>query len=60
MGLDAMEVQFVQRVSMGTQTASAVQRTARDHGVRLSAHAPYYINLNSRDSAKLAVARNDC
>ena len=57
LGLDAMEVQFVQRVSMGTETASAVQRAARDHGVRLSAHAPYYINLNSRDSAKLAESR---
>jgi deoxyribonuclease-4 len=57
LGLDAMEVQFVQRVSMGVQTASDVQRAAREHSVRLSAHAPYYINLNAKDATKLAASR---
>jgi deoxyribonuclease-4 len=57
LGLDAMEVQFVQRVSMGDETASQVRRAARNAGVRLSVHAPYYINLNSRDPEKLRTSR---
>jgi deoxyribonuclease-4 len=57
LGLDAMEVQFVQRVSMGDETASQVRRAARDAGVRLSVHAPYYINLNSKDPEKRSASR---
>ncbi len=53
LGLDAMELEFVQRVSMGEKTARLVRMSAEEHGVRLSVHAPYYINLNSKDPAKL-------
>ena len=57
LGLDAMELQFVQRVSMGHETASQVRRAARVAGVSLSVHAPYYINLNSSDPDKLSASR---
>jgi deoxyribonuclease-4 len=52
-GLDAMELEFVQRVSMGEQMAGRVRQAAAQHRVRLSVHAPYYINLNSKDPEKL-------
>ncbi len=49
-GLDCMELEFVRGVSMGEQKAARVRAAASRLGVSLSVHAPYYINLNSRDS----------
>lgn len=57
LGLGAMELQFVRRVAMGEGSAQAVRIAAQEHSVRLSAHAPYYINLNSRDPQKLLASR---
>ena len=47
LGLGCMEVEFVRGVRMGEGTAAEVGRVAREAGVALSVHAPYYINLNS-------------
>ena len=52
-GLDAMEVQFGRQVRMAEDKALALKARAEELGVRLSAHAPYYINLNSSDPSKL-------
>ena len=49
-GLDCMELEFVRGVSMGEQKAARVKAAAEESGISLSVHAPYYINLNSRDS----------
>ncbi len=57
LGLDAMELQFVRRVAMGEECAHQVRRAARENGVRLSAHAPYYINFNSKDPEKVKASR---
>ena len=46
-GLDAMEVQFVRQVSMPLDRARETGEEAARLGIRLSAHAPYYINFNS-------------
>jgi deoxyribonuclease-4 len=48
-GLDAMEVQFVRRVSMKEETALEVGKVARRAHIDLSVHAPYMINLASED-----------
>ena len=47
MGLDALEVQFVRQAKMAEEKAKALGATAKELGVTLSAHAPYYINFNS-------------
>ncbi len=52
LGLDGMEVEFVRGVKMGRDTAEAVRAKAEALGLRLSAHAPYYINFNSEDPAQ--------
>ncbi|WP_457550732.1 TIM barrel protein [Archaeoglobus sp.] len=52
LGLDAMEVQFVRGVKMGLDTAKQVKEVAESLNVKLSVHAPYYINLNA-DGEKL-------
>jgi len=52
LGLDAQEIEFVQGVKMGLDTARAVRAKAEALGVRLSVHAPYHVNLNSEDPGK--------
>ncbi|NOZ82464.1 MAG: TIM barrel protein [Euryarchaeota archaeon] len=52
LSLDCMEVQFVRGVRMSQQTAQEVRREAEKLGIRLSVHAPYYINLNSSSEHK--------
>ena len=47
LGLNALEVEFVRGVKMSGATAAEVGDVARGLGVRLSVHAPYYINLLS-------------
>jgi deoxyribonuclease IV len=53
LGLGCMEIEFVHQVRMGEQTAMEVARAAKNSGIRLSEHAPYYINFNSSDAEKL-------
>ena len=52
LGLGCMEVEFVHGVSMGAITARQVKDEAAGLGVKLSVHAPYYINFNSDDAEK--------
>jgi len=52
LGLDCMEVEFVKGVKMGGDTAKKIAESAQKLGIRLSVHAPYYINLNSPDKGK--------
>jgi deoxyribonuclease IV len=52
LGLDCLEIEFVQGVKMGLDTARKVREKAESLGVRLSVHAPYFINLNSEDPGK--------
>ena len=57
LGLDCMELAFVRRVAMGDKTTSEVRQAAEEHEVRLSVHAPYYINLNSPEANKVRASR---
>jgi deoxyribonuclease-4 len=52
MGLDAMELEFVHSVWLTAAKAPQLKAVATTRDVLLSAHAPYYINLFSRDLAK--------
>ncbi len=56
LGLQSMEVEFVRGVGMGPEKAEAVGKVQKETGIRLSVHAPYYINLCNpeklRDSQK--------
>lgn len=48
-GLDAFEVPFGRGIGMSRETAQAIGQAAAKADVRLSAHAPYYINLANPD-----------
>ncbi|MEM4331137.1 MAG: TIM barrel protein [Candidatus Pacearchaeota archaeon] len=52
-GLDACEVAFTYGVYMTKEDAIEIGEEAKKINVSLSIHAPYYINLNSEDEAKL-------
>lgn len=57
LGLGCMEIEFVRGVKMRPESALAVGRVAKKRGVRLSAHAPYFINLNAREPEKVSASR---
>ncbi len=49
LGLDALELGWVRSVRVSEKTCAAIKETAATHGVALSVHAPYFINLNADD-----------
>lgn len=57
LNLEAMELEFVQGVRMGEEKAKKVRAVAQEANIALSCHAPYYINLNSREPEKIAASR---
>ncbi len=58
LGLDAMELEFVRGVNMKTELAKKVKYVAKKNDVLLTAHAPYYINLNAAEKAKVEASKN--
>jgi deoxyribonuclease IV len=46
LGFDALELAWVNEVRVGEGTCAQIKQTGAEHGVALSVHAPYYINLN--------------
>ena len=48
-GLDAMELGWVQSVRVSVETCAAIREAASAAEVALSVHAPYFINLNAGD-----------
>ncbi|NPV08866.1 MAG: TIM barrel protein [Anaerolineae bacterium] len=57
LGLQAMELAFVHRVNVRPDQAPDVQAQAHRLDVALSAHASYYINLNSPSADKVKASR---
>jgi len=57
LGLGCMEIEFVQGVKMGEAGARLVAEVAAKEGVKLSAHAPYFINLNAREPEKVRASQ---
>jgi deoxyribonuclease-4 len=58
LGLGCMEIEFVQGVRMGEAGARLVAEAAASSGVRLTAHGPYYINLNAREPEKIRASQD--
>ena len=48
-GLEALELGWVQSVRVTEATCAAIKSTGAAQGVALSVHAPYFINLNADD-----------
>ncbi|MFH1835587.1 MAG: TIM barrel protein [Methanobacteriota archaeon] len=53
LGLDNMELEFVRGVHMKEELAGEVKAKAKELDVKLSAHGPYFINLNAQEKPKV-------
>lgn len=51
MGLDGMELEFVHGVRMSDTSQATVTKVSKDFVI--TAHGPYYINLNSKEQEKI-------
>lgn len=49
LGLSALELGWVQSVRVSEETCAAIQKTAKESGIAISVHAPYFINLNGTE-----------
>ena len=57
LGLGCMEVEFVQGVRMSPEVAASVGELAARKNVALTAHGPYFINLNAVEPQKVHMSK---
>ena len=57
LGLGCMEVEFVQGVKMSPQVAATVGELAERKKVALTAHGPYFVNLNAVEPQKVHMSK---
>ncbi len=57
LGIDAMEIEWVQNVPRDTRRMEEIRETAGELDIVLTVHAPYYVNLNALEKAKLAASK---
>ncbi len=62
-GLGVQEIEFVHSIVMKEDTARKAGQLAKELGIRLSIHAPYYVNLLSKEEHKIVASKKrilDC
>ena len=52
-----MELEFVHSVFLKEESAKRVGKLAKDNDIILTAHAPYYVNLNAREAEKVEASK---
>lgn len=52
-----MEIEWVQNVPKSIERMAEIRETAETLKITLTVHAPYFVNLNTPDSAKLAASK---
>ena len=52
LGLNCLEIEFVHGVNISEEGARSIAPLAAQLRIRLSVHAPYFINLNAREAEK--------
>ncbi len=57
LGITAMELEWVQSVPKDPARMKLIRETAEKYNMYLTVHAPYFINLNSPEKAKLAASK---
>ncbi len=57
LGLGCMEIEFVRGVRMSGAGAHLIAETATRTGVKLSAHAPYFLNFNAHELEKIRASQ---
>jgi len=57
LGLGCMELEFVRGVKMSREAALTVAEVADSKRIALTAHGPYFINLNAREPEKIKASQ---
>lgn len=57
LGIRAMELEWVQSVPKNPAHMAEIRRVAEELDITLTVHAPYFINLNTREPEKLAASK---
>lgn len=57
LGLKACEIEFVRQIYMKKEDAITIGKKAKEFGIILSIHAPYYVNLNSNEKDKVNASK---
>lgn len=57
LGIKAMEMEWVQSVPKNREHCEKVGALARELDIALTVHAPYFVNLNSPEPAKLSASK---
>lgn len=57
LGLDAMEIEFVRSVNLTKDKAKELKKSANDNDIKLTCHAPYFINLCSNETIKIIASK---
>jgi deoxyribonuclease-4 len=57
LGITAMEIEWVQSVPKSPERMAEIRETAEELDITLTVHAPYFVNLNSPEKAKLAASK---
>ena len=58
LGLDCQEVEFTYGVKMQNSLAKEAGELAKELGIALSVHAPYYVNLSSENKKKVEASKS--
>ena len=58
LGLGAMELEFVHSIFIKKDQTEKVKETAKKNNIILTAHASYYINLNSEEKQKIGASKS--
>jgi len=53
LGLGSFEMEFVHSVNISRDKAPEIKKVAADNDIILTCHAPYFINLNSKEKEKI-------
>jgi deoxyribonuclease-4 len=57
LGLDCNELEFTYAVTLNEKAAEEVRQLTEKLGIKLSVHAPYFINLNSVEKKKVEASK---
>jgi deoxyribonuclease IV len=57
LGLGCMEIEFVEGVNVRDLVARQIANVAANRNIKLSVHAPYFINLNSHEPEKVKASQ---
>lgn len=58
LGLDAMELEFVQNVNVNEELAKEIKKVAKDLDIVITCHGQYYVNLAAIEPEKLHASVN--